>query len=349
MNTHLKTAHLKPGLRSESSHKEPVGLSNQDRIQTLSNAGENTVVLAGALRSGTTLFRLMLGGHSALNPNDEHDYLSDVLNKDGSEPTPEVLAERLKTHRVFQSHNIFIERGSDYQNLLAQTLTPLRRNGGMPVISLHRNFESMLPYFSDAKFIHLLRDPRDVANSSVDMGWNGNVYRGVDHWIETERSWQEAARHLRPDQMLTVKYETLVENPEATLREITDFLGLEFESRMLTSYTETSTYKPIDPSRSGRWRKLISARDLAHLEGKLERHLADAGYSPVTTGRLKRPGPVTEFALDLHDRLGRNSAFIRRYSVGLVVSEKFSRWFGLTRWNASVRHRMNIIENTHIV
>jgi len=209
--------------------------------RSAADAGRDSVVLAGALRSGTTLFRLMLGGHSKLRPHDEHDYLSDVLNDDGSEPSPLELADRLKTHRVFQGHNIFLERGSSYKDLLIRTLTPLRQGGTMPVISLHRNFEKICPYFTDARYIHLVRDPRDVALSSVNMGWNGNVYRGVDHWVDTEQSWQALSAVLRPEQQLTIHFEALVESPETVLRQICDFLEIAYESEMLTSYTSTST------------------------------------------------------------------------------------------------------------
>jgi len=318
-------------------------------VRSVAGAGRDTVVLAGALRSGTTLFRLMLGGHSQLKPHDEHDFLTDVLNVDGTEPSPQELAERLKTHRVFQSHNIFLERGSNYESLLTRTLTPLRRGGTMPVVSLHRNFERVWPYFSDARYIHLVRDPRDVALSSVNMGWNGNAHRGVDHWVKTEQSWQALSRVLRPDQQLTVHYEAMVQSPETVLREICDFLDIPYESEMLTSYTSTSTYKAIDPGRQQRWRTEMSESDLARFEGKIEQPMRDAGYTPATEGDLKRPGPLMEAWIDLHDRIGRNIRTVKRYSLWLVVTEKLSRWLGMSRWNASVRHRMNIIENTHIV
>jgi len=93
----------------------------------------------------------------------------------------------------------------------------------------------------------------------------------------------------------------------------------------------------------------MSDKALAQLEGKIEQSMRDAGYTPATKGNLKRPGAIQEVWLDLHDRVGRNLSTAKTYSLSLVMAEKCSRWLGMSRWNASVRHRMNIIENNHIV
>jgi len=46
--------------------------------------------------------------------------------------------------------------------------------------TVHRKFDKLLMIWPDAKFIHVVRDPRDVARSVVKMGRVGHVYYGAD-------------------------------------------------------------------------------------------------------------------------------------------------------------------------
>ena len=48
----------------------------------------------------------------------------------------------------------------------------------------------------DARFIHLVRDPRDVARSVIPMGWAGNTWVGVERWMEAERLWDRVRSSL---------------------------------------------------------------------------------------------------------------------------------------------------------
>ena len=81
--------------------------------------------------------------------------------------------------------------GADLIRALVADLA--ERSAGKLSLNIHRNAHIMAAVFPDAKVIHLVRDPRDVARSSVGMGWTGNSYFGVDHWIGTERDYAAAA------------------------------------------------------------------------------------------------------------------------------------------------------------
>jgi hypothetical protein len=63
---------------------------------------------------------------------------------------------------------------------------------------VHRHYDRLLRLWPEARFIHLVRDPRDVASSCIGMGWAGNVWTGVTRWIEAERLWDEVRGDLAP-------------------------------------------------------------------------------------------------------------------------------------------------------
>ncbi|MEM9735225.1 MAG: hypothetical protein AAF908_01295 [Pseudomonadota bacterium] len=76
------------------------------------------------------------------------------------------------------------------RDLAAQLCT---KPESVTVLMLHRHLDRALQIFPGTPVVHMLRDPRDVARSCIGMGWAGDVYHGVDGWIDTERGWDRAA------------------------------------------------------------------------------------------------------------------------------------------------------------
>lgn len=88
--------------------------------------------------------------------------------------------------------------------------------------------------YPDAKMIHMLRDPRDRYEASLAHAphGKGRVGGATARWLYSLRL---ARRNLKryPDRYLIIQYETLVRQPEETLRSICAFLGEEFTPAML--------------------------------------------------------------------------------------------------------------------
>ena len=68
----------------------------------------------GAERSGTTLFRLMLDGHSKISCPAETDFLFDHLRFDGADATPSYDVETMDLDRMFRAVDIGYPAGKDY-------------------------------------------------------------------------------------------------------------------------------------------------------------------------------------------------------------------------------------------
>ena len=265
------------------------------------------VFVYGALRSGTTVFRLMLDSHGGIGNPGERDFILDHLRPDPGHPTGwRYDLPRLRLDRIYQMSGLEIPADAagaplDGLDLLASFLTQLRdqtggETGGHKVFTLniHRHIGRVLKIFPEARIIHMLRDPRDVARSSIGMGWADHIYRGVDHWIATERDWDRGAAAARPDQVLTLTYEDLFRDLEGELRRVCAFLGAPFSPAMLR-YHEVSTYAPPDPKLVEQWRRKCDPDHVALLEGKAGDLMQARGYALTGTARL--PGAAERLAL----------------------------------------------------
>ena len=203
-------------------------------------------------------------------------------------------------------------------------------------MNLHRHVARMAELMPEARVIHLLRDPRDVARSSVGMGWAALSYYGVDHWIGTERDWDRAG--LPADRVLTLKFEDLMADLEPRLTEVCSFLGVPFSPAMLDYHRDT-TYGPPDPRISEQWRRKASRREIALLEAKCGAMITARGYA--SGGTPHHPGPLERGALSLRNQAGRWRMGIRRFGLPLLVGAKLTRLLGPRRLHLHFRRHMD--------
>lgn len=298
------------------------------------------VFVFGALRSGTTLMRLILKHHPGLDSPGEADFLFDHIRPDPTHATGwRYDRAALARDRIFLAKGVPLPEGLDGTDLMWAIVSAMAaKSEGRMCLNVHRHAPRMAALFPGAKIIHLLRDPRDVARSSIGMGWAGNSYYGVDHWIGTERGWDDAA--IPEAEVLTVRFEDLMARLEPELTRICGYLGLSFEPGMLL-YHENSTYDPPDPGIAQKWRKKASAREVARLEGRIGPLLEARGYvpagAPVTPGALERAGLLAE------NRLKRWRHNIRRYGAGLFFGHHAARALGLKGLAARLDARQEAI------
>jgi hypothetical protein len=94
--------------------------------------------------------------------------------------------------------------------------------------------------FPNAKYIHMIRDGRDVAISYTRTPWwHDAVGQNLEKWdTEVRHIIDSSNRILTQNQLLQVRYEDVVEQPAIELRRICKHLGVNFEDTML----DTSTY-----------------------------------------------------------------------------------------------------------
>lgn len=92
--------------------------------------------------------------------------------------------------------------------------------------------------FKDAKFIYLVRDPRDMALSWKNSPSHfGGVIEGAKRWKKDQLGFlRDYSILYQQKKALKVYYERLLEDTEIELRRICEFLGVEFDIKMLEFY-----------------------------------------------------------------------------------------------------------------
>lgn len=288
--------------------------------------GQKPVFVYGALRSGTTVFRLMLDSHPGLSNPGEFDFIFDHLKKDPLSGRWVYDFDALRLDRGFTGRTLEIADSDDGTTVATHFVDQLRRLGhGHFTLNVHRNLEKIAVIFPDAKIIHLVRDPRDVARSSIGMGWAGTTYFGIDHWLETELEWDAFASRFDPHNVMELRFEDLILHPQAELERVCRFVGVPFSPEMLNYHTRSS-YEAPDASAIQQWKKKQRPREIALVELKTRKLLLERKYE-LSGYPLDPPGALEEISLFWADKKYKWKFDCRRYGVVNVAMEKLTRWF----------------------
>jgi Sulfotransferase family len=302
---------------------------------------ETPVFIVGPVRSGSTVFRLMLDSHPEISNPGEFDFFFDMIGESGQYPDVHTYLEWLSINRFFPS---YLEIDSDlvYPELIGSFSNQLSIHGQVLTMNVHRNFH-LIPYvFPKARYIRLLRDPRDVARSCIGMGWAGHVYYGVDTWIAAEKSWQQLRSGLNVDQYMQIKYEDLMNDVESELEKVCTFLGVDYSDRML-SYASTSTYDLPDKRLCYQWKRKYTKRELQLVESKVSNYLEGIGYELGGYGSAS-PGLMEKIYLYFEHRKKRASHHIQRYGLRLYVANALANRFGIKQLQRYCRLQKNVID-----
>ena len=157
----------------------------------------------------------------------------------------------------------------------------------------HAWFWFFAQLFPQARYVYLVRDPRDMALSWRDSGTlPGGISRAALTWKEDQAGWLRLAALLREDGRIhTLRYEELVAAPERELRAICAFLGLPFAPEMLSFHENELTRanagmvgvwanlaQPVLTNNTGKWRKGLSADEVGLVEARCGSLMDAFGY-----------------------------------------------------------------------
>jgi hypothetical protein len=201
------------------------------------------VFVLSATRSGSTLVRMVLDSHSQICA--PHEMHLRQVKVDLSHPNAKIGMEACGLS----------ER--DLENLLWDRVLHLMlaRSGKSVIVDKTphnvRNWQRILDYWPEARYIFLLRHPVAVADS-MHRAWPSEPKS--QHYEVTTGFARNlaAARAALPG--LTVRYEDFVADPATGSQEICEFVGVPWEESMLR-YTEQSQGKYR--SRLGDWSQTI--------------------------------------------------------------------------------------------
>jgi hypothetical protein len=278
--------------------------------------------IVGSGRSGSTLLRLMLASHSRIAIPKETWYLIELVEQF---PCDRLLQESeiAEAIAVMINHYRWPDMGLDaaemrrrvanMSGVRLRNLVEVVYRWHMEVEGKSRWGDKTPPYieivpalatlFGDAKFIHLIRDGRDVAKSFQKQGWYGPWMHGyTSEWLRAVELDIKLGMTPLNERILRVRYEDLVLHPEATLREICTFIDERFEDQMLLWQGQVNNAIPdrekkfhsglnrdISPTDAGRWKREMTPREIFVAEALIGTQLSHFGYELRYRSKLWRP------------------------------------------------------------
>ena len=307
---------------------------------------DRLIWLFGASRSGTNVFQLMLDLHKEISSGWDVNFIFDHLRKyPGSDKWTYDL-ESLRLDRIFQLYKLDIFDSEDAKEILLHFLNQIRRRTqGILVVTIHRNLDKLSSFFPDAKIIHIIRDPRDVAKSCINMGWAGNSYYAVGEWLNVENSWEAYESTFNTENVMEIFFKSLISDTKTQLEAVCRFIGVPFSPDML-DYPSRSTYQAPDPSKIDQWKEKLTPREIALVEIRTKRLLLDRHYE-LSGYPLNPPSLAERIHLAWANKINKWKFGCNRYGYFIYVMEKITRKFAKT-FHPNFMQRINEIENQHL-
>ncbi len=247
--------------------------------------------VAGPQRSGTTLLQLILSAHPQITVTPEAQFICQLFSlkfpvKSPLKPSQKdiVIAlmrndEKLQTWPNFNLEEfiskVYWETIYDLLDLLFRFFAVKNHSGTdylgnkKGLYATQHSGKKIKDIFTDAKFIYIVRDPRDIIHSIQKNLRPRLLSEAANICRFRGRGIQKMSENF-PDDVWIVRYEDLIINPETVCRQICKFLRVLFDVQMLNFYklnTDGSrligvtkdihphTMTPFNPDLIGQWQK----------------------------------------------------------------------------------------------
>jgi protein-tyrosine sulfotransferase len=277
------------------------------------------VFIVGCPRSGTSyLYHLLLsaGGfakfHTQMNV---FDVLEPIYGDLGSRSNKQRMMKEWLQSKAFQVSGLNADEigekvmaecagASDFLRIV---MDEVARSQGVDrwVDSTPTNIPHMLRIkydFPDSKFIHIIRDPRDLALSLDKKGWSrplpwdreNSLQAAGIYWEWIVRKGRKYGEQIGSD-YIEVRYEDLVQRPAEPLAKIGAFLGCDLSYERIRAQSVGSIKKPLTSfgedlnqgnfSPVGRWKDKFPPQQLVLFEALTGPYMEQLGYQLSTCGR----------------------------------------------------------------
>ncbi|UCH93306.1 MAG: acyltransferase domain-containing protein [Candidatus Aminicenantes bacterium] len=302
-------------------------------------------------RTGSTLLRVILGGHPGLFAPPElnllpHDTLRDRKTTMSGRAESHLQGTlqaitRIKKCSVQQAEEMmqdFENQGMTVKQFYGRLQEWLGQQNQVlvdksPGYSLYRDvLKRAESYFQAPLYIFLLRHPYGMIRSYIEarmdllMGQQLMDKLGLSRQAIAEITWNicvlnimEFLKQIPGNRQLCIKFEDLVANPETTARQICRFLNLGFHPDMLQPYKEKKQ-RMTDPVYQGG----IMLGDMKfHHHKKIDRSVADTWKNDFTVDFWGEPTReiAKEFGYQSIRELQKESMVVKEKNVLLLKKE----------------------------
>ena len=260
------------------------------------NSQDSPFFIVGCERSGTTLLRLMLNQHPRLRVPRESWFLIDLMNQlplqtKLSQQDLQLAFRIISNHHKWKTWEVSDSQLWEVISALEQPRLcelikavflgcgnlPNKPRWGDKTPIYVKEIDRLHQVFPTAKFVHIIRDSRDVTASLHRQRWGGGTLeKAARHWGEMVNAGTISGQRLGAALYFEFGYEDLVLHSEKTLNTICRFLGETYTPQMLTFHQHSlieethplhvKTQRPPQSSDTYRWRQEMNAAEIAIVE-----------------------------------------------------------------------------------
>jgi hypothetical protein len=293
----------------------PQALAERRRLTGMTNP---FVFIVGCPRSGTTLLQRIVDAHPDLAICPETFWVCYYFKKRvGLTPegcaTPELISRLFEYYKFYRMKlgreelESLCPSGSAvaYADFVAAVFDRHGETRGKPLVGdktpdYVRNLPTLHSLWPRAKFVHLIRDGRDVCLSAINWKrkaaklarlfrtwWEDPVVTAALWWEWHVRQGREGGRGLGEDLYCELRYEALVTDTVKECSQLCAFLGLSFHERMLRFHEGQSrpqagldaktAWLPITPGLRD-WRSQMPPADIEAFEAAVGDLIDELGY-----------------------------------------------------------------------
>ena len=229
--------------------------------------------ICGAPKSGTTWFQRLLDSHPEIVCSGEGHFAETLLLPFAKLAQQYNKRQALSAERVYEGKPYYHGLKPNDMDFLARTITGLimsqRRipegtkwvGDKTPRYTFRMNLLTKI--FPQARFIHVIRDGRDVITSTCHHAYRAGHRAVIDKtrpeyfsytaqcatvWVDNVRA-AENFGETHPDSYLMVRYEDMYADPEATLTSILQFLGVSTGVETINECIEKNEFKRLSGGR----------------------------------------------------------------------------------------------------
>ena len=277
-------------------------------MQDKFNEQNPPVFILGVQRSGTTLLRLILNSHPNIAIPEEAAFLRPIMKKKYiCDEIPWTDLKRIYNYLKDSPHYaLWNYDSSKFLNWFKkQSSISLREfiinlfmsyaesegkiRWGDKTPSLFRKVDLLYQLFPEAKFIHIVRDGRDVFDSRrrMDSNKDNSPVMAIE-WCYKIHKIETFFESLPPSNKYTLRYEDLLINPEETLEKLCEFMQIEYEPQMIDFYKKSKYYigshhsklifRPITSENLQKWKINLSGQEIKVFDLIAKRYLKKYGY-----------------------------------------------------------------------
>jgi len=261
-------------------------------VQAAGDEKKSPIFIFGSARSGTSLLSRIIGSHPNIAVPFESQlyntfypwlkYYGDLgVEKNRRRLVRDMLStEDLLdwTPRPDEEETLAAIEKYDFHGVVDALITEWAKKSGK-----HRwgektpwhifYWKEILEGFPEMKVIHIVRDGRDSSLSWRNARFGPkHIYHLAVRWRDYLLRVDDMKRQLKDGMFMEVRYEDLLDEPEAVTRRICDFIGEEFSEDMLAFYQGKVSYptdkknlsnlkQPLIRSNKNKWLKEMTDQE----------------------------------------------------------------------------------------